>query len=105
MLKQMRLIHTKGFPTQERKQWRVTIFGNLLHAFQCIQGAMEEHDVQYADPSNIKYMELICTDLEIGTEDSMPLDCMQAFKALWNDSGVRSAISKGHEYALHDNLE
>lgn len=66
---------------------------------------MEEHDVEYADPENIKYMELICADPEIGTEDTMPLDCMTAFKSLWADVGVQGAISKGHEYALHDNLE
>ena len=101
----MRLIHTKGFPNQERKQWKVTIFGNLLHAFQCIQGAMEEHDVEYENPDNIRYMELICADPEIGTEDPLPIDCMTAFKKLWNDRGVQSAIGKGHEYALHDNLE
>lgn len=105
MLKQMRLIHTKGFTVQERKQWRVTIFGNLLHAFQCIQGAMEEHDVEYADPGNIKYMEMICSDPEIGIEDALPLNCMAAFKCLWADQGVQTAIAKGHEYALHDNLE
>lgn len=50
-------------------------------------------------------MELICTDPEIGTEDSMPLDCLNAFNNLWVDEGVQLAISKGHEYALHDNLE
>lgn len=101
----MRLIHTKGFPTLERKQWKVTIFNNLIHAFQCIQGAMEEHDVQYADPENIKYMELICSDPEIGTEDAMPTDCLMAFKTLWTDEGIQLAITQGHEYALHDNLE
>lgn len=53
VLKQMRLIHTKGFSSSERKQWRVTIFNNLVHAFQCIQGAMEEHDVEYKEPGNI----------------------------------------------------
>ncbi|GAB7352349.1 hypothetical protein MBLNU459_g2790t1 [Dothideomycetes sp. NU459] len=105
VLKQMRLIHTKGFPTAERNQWKVTIFNNLIHAFQCIQGAMEEHEVQYHEPSNVKYMELICTDTEIGTADAMPLNYLQAFRNLWEDAGVRLAISKGHEYALHDNLE
>ncbi len=34
----------------------------------------------------------------------MPLDCLHAFKSLWRDEGVKSAINKGNEYALHDNL-
>ena len=101
----MRLIHTKGFSQSERKQWKVTIFTNLIHAFQCIQGAMEEHEVAFANPNNIKAMELVCSDPEIAQDDPMPLDCMHAFQNLWQDAGVQSAINKGHEYALHDNLE
>jgi len=34
----------------------------------------------------------------------MPIDCLHAFKSLWRDGGVQAAISKGNEYALHDNL-
>lgn len=49
----MRLIHTKGFQLPERKQWKVTIFQNLLHAFQVVFGAMEEQEVDFADSSNI----------------------------------------------------
>lgn len=49
----MRLIHTKGFSKEERKQWKVTIFQNLLHAFQVVFGAMEEQDVEFAEESNI----------------------------------------------------
>ncbi|KAK3673474.1 hypothetical protein LTR78_006708 [Recurvomyces mirabilis] len=104
VLKQMRLIHTKGFQLPERKQWKVTIFQNLLHAFQVVFGAMEEQEVDFAEPSNIRFAEIIAADPEIGPEDSMPLDCLNAFKSLWRDHGVQLAIKKGNEYALHDNL-
>jgi hypothetical protein len=53
VLKQMRLLHTKGFSSSERKQWKVTIFNNLLHAFQVIFGAMEEQEVDFAHETNI----------------------------------------------------
>lgn len=49
----MRLLHTKGFSASERKQWKVTIFNNLLHAFQVIFGAMEEQEVDFAQEGNI----------------------------------------------------
>ena len=49
----MRLIHNKGFLVSERKQWKVTIFQNLLHAFQVVFGAMEEQEVDFAEESNI----------------------------------------------------
>lgn len=34
----------------------------------------------------------------------MPAEYLSAFKELWRDSGVQQAVGKGHEYALHDNL-
>jgi guanine nucleotide-binding protein subunit alpha len=49
----MRLIHTKGFSVSERKQWKVTIFQNLVHAFQVVFGAMEEQEVEFADPGSV----------------------------------------------------
>jgi len=48
----MRLIHTSGFSQQERKQWKATIFANLLNAFQCVQGCMDEHEVDLANKEN-----------------------------------------------------
>lgn len=59
VLKQMRLIHSKGFSPQERKQWKVTIFQNLLHAFQVVFGAMEEQDVEFTNPNSIVRL-LVC---------------------------------------------
>jgi len=61
VLKQMRLIHTKGFSTSERKQWKVTIFQNLLHAYQVVFGAMEEQEVDFADEGNIVRRTHHCT--------------------------------------------
>ncbi|KAK5170483.1 uncharacterized protein LTR77_005071 [Saxophila tyrrhenica] len=104
VLKQMRLIHTKGFSIQERKQWKVTIFQNLLHAFQVVFGAMEEQEVDFAESGNIRFAEVVAADPEIGPEEPMPLDCLNAFKSLWQDGGIQLAIRKGNEYALHDNL-
>ncbi|KAK4994306.1 hypothetical protein LTR66_005627 [Elasticomyces elasticus] len=98
VLKQMRLIHTGGFKKDERKQWKVTIFHNLLHAFQVIFSAMEEQDMDFENPENIRCAEVIAADPDIGPEDPMPLECMHAFKSLWTDQGVQVAIQKGNDY-------
>lgn len=46
----------------------------------------------------------ILVEHEISPEDKLPQDYLEPIKALWQDSGVRKAIAKGNEYALHDNL-
>jgi len=46
VLKQMKLINKGGFTQEERQQWRVVIFNNLVQAFNIVLRAMAEHDVR-----------------------------------------------------------
>jgi guanine nucleotide-binding protein subunit alpha, other len=46
----------------------------------------------------------ISVDIEISANDPLPKDYLNPIKALWVDDGVRKAIEKGNEFALHDNL-
>jgi guanine nucleotide-binding protein subunit alpha, other len=34
----------------------------------------------------------------------MPVELLPIFTRLWADKGVQSAMLKGNEFALHDNL-
>jgi len=56
VLKQMRLINSGGFSEQERKQWRVVIFNNLVQAFVVILKAMDEHAVSYDASNTVRSM-------------------------------------------------
>ena len=51
-----------------------------------------------------KHMAHILVEHEISPEAKLPQDYLEPIKALWQDSGVKKAIAKGNEYALHDNL-
>lgn len=42
--------------------------------------------------------------MEIGVKEHFPPEYLNAFKNLWMDDGVKQAIIRGNEYALHDNL-
>ncbi|KAF2140670.1 uncharacterized protein K452DRAFT_319565 [Aplosporella prunicola CBS 121167] len=104
VLKQMRVIHAGGFSKAERKQWRVVIFNNLVNAFEIVFSAMQEQGISFESEDGTRYAELISREPEIGPEDVMPKDCLEAFQSLWEDKNVQLAILKGNEYALHDNL-
>ncbi|KAF4544818.1 G-protein alpha subunit [Lasiodiplodia theobromae] len=104
VLKQMRVIHAGGFSKSERKQWRVVIFNNLINAFEIIFSAMTEQALPFDNPECSNFAELVNHEPEIGPEDSMPREFLDAFTALWDDKNVQMAILKGNEYALHDNL-
>jgi guanine nucleotide-binding protein subunit alpha len=49
-------------------------------------------------------MSHILVDHEISANDPLPREYLQPVKALWLDFGVKAAIAKGNEFALHDNL-
>lgn len=47
----------------------------------------------------------IMVDYEMTADEPLPEDYLEPIKKLWFDEGVRRAIAKGNEYALHDNLD
>jgi guanine nucleotide-binding protein subunit alpha len=49
ILKQMKLIYTKdGFSKNEKEEWRVIIFNNILDSLRLIVDAMEEFGIGFA---------------------------------------------------------
>jgi guanine nucleotide-binding protein subunit alpha, other len=48
----MRIIHKGGFSKDERRQWRVIIFSNLINAFQILLAAMDEQETEFEDVEN-----------------------------------------------------
>jgi guanine nucleotide-binding protein subunit alpha len=48
---------------------------------------------------------LATTESDVETDDAFSdPDVQSAMKELWEDKGVQQAVSRGHEFALHDNL-
>ncbi len=47
----------------------------------------------------------IMVDFELSANDPLPADYLDPIKRLWVDGGVKNAIEKGNEFALHDNLD
>ncbi|PHH67457.1 hypothetical protein CDD81_71 [Ophiocordyceps australis] len=104
ILKQMKLIYSQGFNKNERLECKPVIFSNIVQAFRTISEAMNELGYRFDSADNEKYMAHVLVERDIALEESLPRDLLEPIKALWQDSGVKAAIAKGNEYALHDNL-
>ncbi|KAK8922960.1 Guanine nucleotide-binding protein alpha-2 subunit [Metarhizium anisopliae] len=104
ILKQMRIIYSRGFQTQERQWWRRIIFHNIIETFEMISDAMNDFTIEFDNPDNEKFMTQILTRQEIGHKESFPQAYFDSIKALWHDTGVKEAIKQCNEYAIHDNL-
>ncbi|KAI9754944.1 MAG: G-Protein alpha subunit [Chaenotheca gracillima] len=104
VLKQMKLIYTAGFSRAEKEDWRPIIFANINNAFKVIIEAADELGIVLEKSENEQYVNLIKLDRDLGAKEPLPLEYLPAFKSLWEDAGVKQAITRGNEYALHDNL-
>lgn len=52
ILKQMRIIHSRGFHTQERQWWRRIIFHNIIETFEMINDAMTDFTIHFDNADN-----------------------------------------------------
>lgn len=51
-----------------------------------------------------RHVGLIMMDRELTASEFFPREYLPAFRSIWKDSGVKDAVQRGNEFALHDNL-
>ncbi|KLU90042.1 guanine nucleotide-binding protein alpha-2 subunit [Magnaporthiopsis poae ATCC 64411] len=105
VLKQMKLIYTQGFSKNEKLEWKPVVYNNIIQSFRVIFDAMTELGIQFENPDNEKNVARLLEDREISPQDALPIEFLEPIKQLWVDQGVKKAIAKGNEFALHDNLD
>ncbi|KAK2746464.1 hypothetical protein FQN57_003090 [Myotisia sp. PD_48] len=106
IIKQMRIIHAGGFPTDERVQTRAVIYSNMIVAFKLLVEIMEAENIPFehvATEPLAKFIDDTEPDVDADEAFTDP-KVREAVKSMWEDGGVQKAVARGHEFALHDNL-
>ncbi|XP_038130848.1 guanine nucleotide-binding protein subunit alpha-11-like [Cyprinodon tularosa] len=103
-IKQMRIIHGKGYDESDRKGFNKLVCQNIITAIQALIEAMSALKIDYLDDQNIKYAEkLIPVDVTmVHTLASWQVD---AIKRLWSDLGVQKCYDRRREYQLSDSAK
>ncbi|KAA8646363.1 hypothetical protein EYZ11_008735 [Aspergillus tanneri] len=106
IIKQMRIIHSGGFPEDERRQTRAVIYSNIVIAFKVLLEIMRAENIEFQYGSTKPLAGLIDNlEPDVGSDESFAdLKVRDAMRDMWDDSGVQKAVARGHEFALHDNL-
>ncbi|KAL1960451.1 hypothetical protein VTO42DRAFT_7750 [Malbranchea cinnamomea] len=106
IIKQMRIIHSGGFPLDERRQNRAVIYSNMVVAFKILLEIMRAEKIEYEHEETKAWGDVIANTEEDVSSDEAFSDSRvrDAMKAMWADAGVQKAVARGHEFALHDNL-
>ncbi|MEQ2246059.1 hypothetical protein ILYODFUR_034344, partial [Ilyodon furcidens] len=103
-IRQMKIIHGRGFSEEERKAFSKCIHQNIFTAINALTGAMTTLRIPYTSSENERFAKwlqdvntLHIVDLERGYVD--------AIRRLWSDGGIRICYSRRCEYQLLDSTE
>ena len=102
-IKQMHIIHKKGFSTdEERKTYIDVIHQNVLNAIQKIVRAMSVLNIEFESDLSREYSQLI---LDMNVSVLTDQKYVNAIKHLWSDSGIQECYNRRNEYQLTDSAK
>ena len=105
ILKQMTIIHGKGYSDQEKEAFKEIIFSNTVQSMRVLLEAMANLNIALGKASNDAH-KIIILDLSNQIEsDEMPQDVTQAIKELWADAGVQACYKRAKEFQINDSAK
>ncbi|XP_068563355.1 guanine nucleotide-binding protein subunit alpha-15.1 [Cebidichthys violaceus] len=103
-IRQMRIIHGRGFSEEERRSFAKCIYQNILTAMKAMTGAMATLKIPYFNPENEIYAKWL-QDVNTVQVSQLERGYVDAVRRLWADSGIRVCYSRRCEYQLLDSTE
>uniref|UniRef100_A0A3B3TKP0 Guanine nucleotide binding protein (G protein), alpha 15 (Gq class), tandem duplicate 2 n=1 Tax=Poecilia latipinna TaxID=48699 RepID=A0A3B3TKP0_9TELE len=101
-LRQMKIIHGRGFSEEERKSFAKCIYQNIFTAIKAMTGAMNTLRIPYTSPENeVEWLQDVNTMHIVHLERRY----VDAIRRLWSDQGIRICYSRRCEYQLLDSTE
>ncbi|KAI7791360.1 guanine nucleotide-binding protein subunit alpha-11-like isoform X1 [Triplophysa rosa] len=103
-IKQMRIIHGKGFSEEDRRAYAKLVFQNIFTAMKSLTGAMTTLKIPYGNPQNEVYSQQF-QQVEIIHVTQLNRMYVEAIRRLWADPGIKNCYRRRREYQLMDSTE
>ncbi|KAJ0057289.1 hypothetical protein NL108_002224 [Boleophthalmus pectinirostris] len=103
-IKQMRIIHGKGYNEDDRKVFKRVVYQNVMAAIQALINAMRTLKINYIDDNNIAYSQRL-SQVEMNTVSTLEPWQAEAIRKVWNDHGVQMCYDRRREYQINDNAK
>ncbi|KAJ0013000.1 hypothetical protein NQD34_017334 [Periophthalmus magnuspinnatus] len=103
-IKQMRIIHGKGYKEEDRKGFKRVVHQNVMVAIQALVNAMRILNINYIDDNNIAYSQRL-SQVELNTVSTLEPWQVEAIRKVWNDHGVQMCYERRREYQINDNAK
>ncbi|PVF97735.1 guanine nucleotide binding protein, alpha subunit [Serendipita vermifera] len=102
ILKQIRLINSIPFTSEEVETFRHRIFANLVDGMRLVRNILDESDLSCSDET-WRILEELDSAPEIADNQPYPQEYLGIFKTLWHDPDVQKGLLLGKQLALPDN--
>ncbi|TSL28211.1 Guanine nucleotide-binding protein G(q) subunit alpha [Bagarius yarrelli] len=103
-IKQMRIIHGKGYSEDDRRIFTVHIFENIFTAVQAMIEAMKTLQIPFTYAKNTSYAEMLLQVPPNGVK-SMDQSYAEAISSVWRDPGMQRCYERRREYQLADSTK
>ncbi|KAK2911496.1 hypothetical protein Q8A67_003629 [Cirrhinus molitorella] len=103
-IKQMRIIHGRGYTEEDRKAYAKLVFQNVFVSIHNLTQAMEDLNIPFADGKNKTYAAMLNSVIP-ETVQSMEPKHAEAIKSMWKDKGLQKCFERRREFQLSDSTK
>ncbi|XP_064477845.1 guanine nucleotide-binding protein subunit alpha-12-like [Ornithodoros turicata] len=104
-LKQMRIIHGYNFEEGLLAEFRTVVFQNVVKGMKVLVDARQKLDIPWGDERNGAHgSRLMRYEPSLVLDSSTFSDYAPAVRALWQDTGIRTAFERRIEFQLGDGV-
>ena len=100
IIKQMRILYGGSFGEQERKDFNVLVFRNILRSIKALGDALDSLHIAIKNPKLQDELYRVL-DLNVDTYDDIKVDA-PFFAKIWADAGIQAAFLRRSEFQLSD---
>lgn len=106
IVKQMKIIHLKGYSDDERHNYRPTVFKNLIECAKALINAMRQFDIEPANEEVKAHCDYILEySVDSGPQALMDPKVGDAVQAIWADPAREQLMDRQTEFYLMDSAE
>ncbi|TRY54328.1 hypothetical protein DNTS_021304 [Danionella cerebrum] len=103
-IKQMRIIHGKGYSEEEKQGFAKLVYQNIFASVHNLLQAMETLKIPFADAKNTTYAALL-KSVQSESVQIMEARYSEAIKSMWKDPGLQKCFDRRREYQLSDSTK
>ena len=104
-IKQMRIIHGRGYSDEDRLHFKTLVYRNLYTAIHALVDAMELLQIPYEEDENSERAAILRQTKPENVEDLLDQEHQDAFRHIWADPGIQKCYDRRREFQLSDSTK